>query len=109
MQMKYVLYFIAGGALISLVTYYASNARSLLAAFLANLPVMTFITFLTIYHEAGEKVVVPYAKGLLIMLFPWLTYIFAVILLTPRMGLIPSLAAGVASYFVFAYLILRRF
>lgn len=109
MHLKYVLYFIAGGTLISLVTYYASNARSLLAAFLANLPVMTLITFLTIYHEAGEEAVVPYAKGLIIMLLPWLTYIFAVILLTPRMGLIPSLAAGVASYFFFAYLILKRF
>ena len=109
MALKYLLYFLLGGSVVSIVTYYASHSRTILAAFLANLPVMTLITFLMIYREAGEGAVVPYAKSLLIMLGPWLLYIFTVILMTPRAGLIPSLLAGMLCYLGFAYFILRRF
>ena len=108
MELKYVLYFLIGGTIVTVVTYYASHARTLLAAFLANLPVMTLITFLMIYREAGAQAVVPYAKGLLIMLVPWLLYIFSVVFLTPRLGIILSLLTGLSCYLVVAYLILKR-
>ncbi len=109
MVMKYLFYFLAGGTIISVVTYLASNSRPLLAAFFANLPVMTLITFLTIYHEAGEKALTPYAKGLLIMLFPWLSYLFTIMLLTPRLGFPVSLAAGFSLYLFLAYVVIRIF
>jgi len=102
-ELKYVLYFLLGGAMVTIVTYFASHAKGLLAAFFANLPVITLITFLTIYSESGEKAVVSYAQGLLIMLFPWLAYIFSVIFLVPRLGMIPSLAVGLALYLSLAY------
>jgi hypothetical protein len=111
MELKYVLYFLIGGTIITVVTYFASHARTMVAAFFANLPVLTLITFLTIYYEAGQKAVVPYAHGLIIMLFPWLAYIGAVIFLTPRIGVIPSLLTGLFLYFLFAYIIIfvKRF
>ena len=109
MGLKYLFYFLVGGTVVSVVTYYASHARTLLAAFLANLPLMTLITFLMIYREAGEAAVVPYAKGLLIMLVPWLLYIFTVVFMTPRIGVAPSLLAGLSFYLAIAYLILKRF
>ncbi len=109
MGLKYVLYFLIGGMVISVVTYFASHARPLLAAFLANLPVITLVTFLTIHHEAGQKVIVPYAKGLVMMMLPWLTYIFAIIVLTPRLGFLPSLTTGFALYVVFALIILKKY
>ncbi|MCX8030365.1 MAG: hypothetical protein N3A59_02145 [Thermodesulfovibrionales bacterium] len=106
MELKYIFYFVVGGFVVSVVTYLAGNAKGLLAAFFANLPVITFITFLTIYSEGGEKAVVDYAKGLIVMLFPWLGYIFSVIFLTMRIGLIPSLVLGLITYLVFSYLII---
>ncbi|MDH5201804.1 MAG: DUF3147 domain-containing protein [Nitrospirota bacterium] len=106
MELKYVLYFLVGGAIVSIVTYFASHARGLLAAFIANLPVITVITFLTVYFESGEKAVVPYAEGLVIMLIPWLAYIFAIIFLTHRLGFIPSLVMGMALYFLIAFIIM---
>ena len=109
MALKYLFYFLIGGTVVSVVTYYASNARTLLAAFLANLPVMTLITFLMIYREAGEAAVVPYAKGLLLMLVPWLCYIFTVVFMTSRIGVVPSLLTGLSLYLAIAYFILRRF
>ena len=109
MGLKYLFYFLIGGTVVSVVTYYASHSRTLVAAFIANLPVMTLITFLMIYREAGEAAVVPYAKGLLIMLVPWLLYIFTVVFMTPRIGVVPSLLTGLTFYLAVAYLILKRF
>ncbi len=106
MAVKYVIYFLIGGTIISVVTYFASHSRTLVAAFFANLPVMTLITFLTIYYEAGQRAVVPYAHGLIIMLFPWLAYIGTVILLAPRIGVIVSLLGGISLYLFLAYIII---
>jgi uncharacterized membrane protein (GlpM family) len=106
MEIKYLFYFITGGTIVSIVTYFASHAKGLLAAFIANLPVITLITFLTIYFESGQKDVVSYAEGLIIMLFPWLAYIFTIIFLSKRIGFIPSLIMGISFYLAIAYLIL---
>jgi uncharacterized membrane protein (GlpM family) len=109
MAVKYLIYFLVGGTVITVVTYFASHSKPLLAAFFANLPVITLITFLTIYHEAGEKAVTPYAKGLLVMLFPWLSYIFAIMVFTPRLGFPLSLAGGFALYLFLAYFAIAIF
>jgi uncharacterized membrane protein (GlpM family) len=111
MEIKYLLYFLVGGTIISIVTYLASHAKGLLAASIANLPVITLITFLTIYSESGKNAVISYAEGLVIMLVPWLAYIFSIIGLTNRLGFIPSLLLGVSLYLITAYLIisLKRF
>ncbi len=106
METKYILYFLAGGVIVSVVTYFASQAKGLLAAFIANLPVITLVTFLTIYFESGQAAVVSYAQGLVIMLFPWLAYIFSIIFLTKKVGFIPSLIIGVFLYLFFSYFIM---
>ena len=106
MEIKYIIYFVIGGAVVSLVTYLASHSRVLAAAFVANMPVITLITFLIIFFESGQKAVVSYAKGLIIMLFPWLAYILSVIFLSERLGLITSLAVGVSLYLIAAFLIM---
>lgn len=111
MAIKYLFYFFFGGIIVSTVTYFASHAKGLFAAFVANLPVITLITFFTIYLESGQKEVISYAYGLLIMLVPWLAYIFAIIFLTPRIGFFPSILLGVFLYLIGAYLLInfRRF
>ncbi len=109
MEFKYFLYFLIGGTIISLVTYFAGHARPLLAAFFATMPAMTLVTFLTIYHEAGQKAIVLYAKGLIIMMVPWTIYIFSIILLTSIVGFFPSLITGYALYVIVAFIILRKF
>lgn len=107
MEIKYTLYFLAGGTVVSVVTYFASEAKGLLAAFIANLPVITLITFLTIYFESGQTAVVSYAQGLVIMLLPWLAYILSIIFFTKKAGLIPSLIIGITLYICLAFLIMN--
>ena len=106
MEVKYLVYFLVGGTIVSAGTYLASNSKGLFAAFVANLPAITLITFLMIYFESGQKAVVSYAKGLIIMLFPWLAYIFSVIFFTGRFGLITSLVIGFSLYILTAFLII---
>lgn len=109
MTLKYILYFLIGGTVISIVTYFASHTKSLLAAFLATLPVITLTTFITIYSEVGQQGIVPYAKGLIIMLFPWGMYISSIILLSPRVGFVPALITGFTLYVMVAFIILKIF
>lgn len=107
MEPKYILYFLIGGTTVSLVTYFASHAKGLIAAFFANLPVITLVTFIIIHFQSGEKNVLLYAKSLLIMLFPWLAYIFSVILLGPKIGIIPSLIFGLGTYLLISFFIIK--
>ena len=107
MEIKYFLYFLTGGVVVSVVTYFASHAKGLLAAFFANLPLITMITFLTIYFESGQKAVVSYAEGLIIMLLPWLAYIFSVVFLTRKIGFLTSLIIGISLYLACAYFIIN--
>ena len=109
MEIKYVLYFLLGGTVVSVVSYFAAHSKGLVAAFFANLPVITFTTFIIIYFEAGTENVISYAKSLLVMLFPWLLYIFSVIFLTSKIGLIPSLITGLMGYFLLSYIIIKFF
>lgn len=108
MGVRYLFYFLIGGIVVTLVTYFANQAKGLLSAFIANLPTITLVTFLTIYFTSGQEMVISYAKGLMIMLFPWLLYILAIIFPTPRFGFLPSLIIGLLLYLSTAFLILSR-
>ena len=108
MEVKYFLYFLFGGVIVSAVTYFANTSKSLVAAFIGTLPVMTISTFLLIYFNAGQAAVLSYAKGLLIMILPWLVFIVTVILLAPRIHFFLSLVIGVALQILIALIVLVR-
>ncbi len=107
--MKYLLYFFVGGIITSAVTYFANNSKSLLAAFIGTLPILTLSTFVLIYFNAGQAAVIGYAKGLIIMIVPWMLFILTVIFLAPRMNFILSLVLGLCLQIVLAFFILARF
>jgi uncharacterized membrane protein (GlpM family) len=101
------LYFVIGGLTVAVTTYFGSRGQGLLAAFVGVFPGVTVITFLAIYFQSGTAPVVSYARGMLILLPPWVLYVLGVMFLTPRIGLIPTLAASVAVYVIFALLTIR--
>lgn len=107
MELKYFLYFLFGGIITSAVTYLANNARGLLAAFIGTLPIITISTFLLIYFNTGQDAVLAYAKGLIIMILPWLIFILSVIFFTPRINFLSSLIIGLCLQVVIALIILR--
>jgi len=101
------LYFLLGGTVVALVTYFGSQGKGLFAAFIGSLPTVTVITLCIIYLNAGVDASTSYFKGLLIMLPAWLLYVIAVIFLLPRLGLVPSLVIAVAIYLSSSVLIMK--
>jgi len=101
------LYFVIGGLVVSLVTYFGSQGKSELAVFIAFLPGTTLITLITIYLGGGTGAAVSYAKSMLILLPAWVLYVLGVIFLLPRLGLVVSMLVSVAVYVAAALLTMR--
>jgi uncharacterized membrane protein (GlpM family) len=101
------LYFIIGGLTVAITAYYGSRGQSLLAAFIGIFPGITVITFIAIYYSSGVAAVSSYARGMLILLPPWILYVLGVYFLTPRLGITLALIASVAVFILTSFLILR--
>ena len=84
--MKYALYFIIGGTVVSVTTWAGSLGHSWLAAFVSTLPTLTVLAFILIYQNAGVAPTVPFARNLLYFVIPWLAYVGFYILTVERLG-----------------------
>ena len=102
-----LLYFVIGGFIVSLVTYFGSHGKSQVAAFVAFFPSTSLISLCAIYISSGTQSAVSFAKGMLFLLPPWVLYVVGVIVLLPRIGLVATLAVSVAVYLILAFLIMR--
>src|SRR4030043_2449687 len=98
------LYFVIGGLVVMIVTYFGSQGKSELAGFVAFLPATTLITVCTIYFAGGTGAAVSYAKSMLILLPAWVLYAVGLLLLLPPFGLAPSVVVSVAVYLGAAFL-----
>ncbi len=96
--MKYALYFIIGGTVVSLTTYLGSLGRSWLAAFVTTFPALTGITFILMYLNAGVAPTVPYARHLLYFVVPWLAYVGFYLLTIDRFGFWLALTGAIALF-----------
>ncbi|MBI4331563.1 MAG: DUF3147 domain-containing protein [Chloroflexi bacterium] len=100
--LRFVLYFLVGGAVVSLVSLLTGLGRPHLAAFVGLIPSTTLLTFMFTYWEGGAAGTVSYARGMLYFTPAWMLYVGAIILLLPRLGLLKTLAIGVAVFFAAA-------
>jgi hypothetical protein len=95
---KYTVYFLLGGTIVSVSTYFGSQGRSFLAAFVSTFPAITGATFVLIYLNGGSESLVGYAKNLLWFVPPWMVYVTAMILGVPRVGFWPAMAISMTLY-----------
>jgi len=103
-MMKYALYFVLGGAVVSLTTYFGSLGRSWLAAFITTFPALTGLTFILLYLNSGVEPTIPYAKNLLYFVVPWLAYVGFYILTIDRLGFWLAFVGSVIFFVVVAAL-----
>ncbi len=96
---KYLLYFLLGGTIVSVSTYFGSQGKSFLAAFASTFPAITGATFILIYLNGGSESLVGYAKNLLWFVPPWIVYVITMILGVPRVGFWPAMALSMTLYF----------
>jgi hypothetical protein len=96
--MKYAVYFLLGGAIVSVSTYLGSQGKSFLAAFASTFPAITGATFVLIYLNSGDDAIVRYAKDLLWFVPPWIIYVVSMIAGVPRFGFWPSMTGSLVLY-----------
>ncbi|TLY36188.1 MAG: DUF3147 domain-containing protein [Nitrospirae bacterium] len=102
--MKYALYFVIGGAVVSVTTWLGSFGRSWLAAFITTFPALTGLTFILIYLNAGVEPTIPYARNLLYFVVPWSAYVAFFILTVDRLGFWFALSGSIALFVSLAVL-----
>ncbi len=100
-------YFVLGGTIVTLVTYFGSQGKGLLAAFVALFPSITVVTLFTIYMSSGVSETTSYFRSMLLLLPAWLLYVIPVILLLPRLGPVPSVLIGMSLYVTVALITMR--
>jgi uncharacterized membrane protein (GlpM family) len=104
--LKLLIYFLVGGSILTLVTYFGSKDKGILAAFIAMFPAVTTMSIITIYSEAGNLLVLDYIKGLLILSPVWIVFLLCVYFFLPKQGLLVALGAGVLVYLMVAVLLI---
>lgn len=92
MAIKLLLYFLFGGTVVALISYLGSQARGLLAAFVATFPAISVVSVLTIYLGAGTGAATSYLRGMLMLVPAWLLYMFCLLYLLPRLGLVTAVS-----------------
>ena len=102
-----IAYFIIGGLIVSVVTYFGSQGKSDLAVFIAFFPGTSVITVITIYLAGGTGATSSYARSMLVLLPAWVLYVLGILFLLPRLGLALSLVISVAAYAGAALLTMR--
>ncbi len=102
-----LLYFLIGGTIVAVVTYFGSSGKGLLAAFVAFFPSVTVVTLVSIYLTGGANATVSYFRGMLLLLPAWALYAFAMIFMLQRWGLVPSVVTGVFLYMVAALITMK--
>ncbi|HXV67703.1 MAG TPA: DUF3147 domain-containing protein [Nitrospira sp.] len=95
---KYAVYFLLGGAIVSLSTYLGSQGKSFLAAFASTFPAITGATFVLMYLNGGSDAIVGYARNLLWFVPPWIVYVLSMIAGVPRIGFWPAMAGSLVLY-----------
>lgn len=95
---KYVVYFVLGGTIVSLSTYLGSQGRPFLAAFASTFPAITGATFVLIYLNGGADSLIGYAKNLLWFVPPWIVYVLSMIAAVPRLGFWPATILSLTLY-----------
>ena len=101
------LYFLLGGTIVALVTYFGSHGKGLLAAFVVFFPSITVVTLVSIYLTSGVSATVSYFRGMLFLIPAWVLYAVAMIFILPRWGLVPSVIIGISLYVAAAVVIMR--
>jgi uncharacterized membrane protein (GlpM family) len=102
-----IAYFIIGGLIVSVVTYFGSQGKSDLAVFIAFFPGTSLITVVTIYLAGGTGATTSYARSMMVLLPAWVLYVLGILFLLPRLGLVLSLVISVAAYAGAALLTMR--
>lgn len=102
-MLKYLLYFLVGGAVVTVISVLAERGHPLLAGIMAIFPGVTLVSFYFIGKSAGNEAVAATAKSCLVALPIWIPYALTIVWLSPRIGTNKALFIGVVLFTVLAF------
>ena len=102
---KSLLYFVIGGMMVSVSTYFGTLGRGFLAAFVSTFPAITGVTIILIYLNSGGEPAHLYAKHLLWLVPAWMAYVGILIAGIPRLGFWLTMGVALTLYMVLVFLI----
>ena len=102
-MIRYVLYFLVGGFVVTLMSVLAERGHPLLAGIVAIFPGITLVSFYFIGQVAGDVAVARTAKACLLSIPIWIPYAVAIVWLSPRIGTNKALLIGVLIFTVLAF------
>jgi uncharacterized membrane protein (GlpM family) len=95
---KYGVYFLIGGLVVSLSTYLGTKGEGFFAALASTFPAITGVTFVLIYLNGGYDATLIYAKNLLWFVPPWLAYVGFMIVALTHLGFWTTMAGSLVIY-----------
>ncbi len=95
---RYGLYFVLGGTLVCVSTYLGSHGRGFLAALASTLPIISGVTFILIFVNAGSAPTVSFAKHMIWLSPPWFVYVGTMIAFVPKLGFWPAYGLAIILY-----------
>jgi len=95
---KYLLYFLVGGGVVTAVTYVGGSGRSLLSALIATFPAITLLSVVFIHLETGNQPTIDYVRGLILFAPAWFSYLISLFILLPRLGFWSAIGGSVTVF-----------
>ena len=95
---RYGMYFFLGGLLVSVSTYLGSHGKGFWAAVASTLPVISGLTFILVYINAGSGPTISFAKNLIWISPPWFIYVGTMIFAVPKYGFWPAYVLAMGLY-----------
>jgi len=95
---QFIMYFIAGGTLATLVAYFASRGNPLLAALVSSIPVKFLLNISIVYRTGGIYSSLAYSKNVLLILPVFVIFVIITMRLLPQVGMPKALVLGMMVY-----------
>ena len=102
-MIRYVLYFLVGGFVVTLISVLAERGHPLVAGIVAIFPGITLVSFYFIGRAAGDVAVALTAKSCLLSIPILIPYILTIVWLSPRIGTNKALVIGVLIFTILAF------
>ena len=95
---KYGIYFLIGGIVVSVSTYLGAKGEGFWAALASTFPAITGVTFVLIYLNGGYDATLIYAKNLLWFVPPWLASVGFMIVALTNLGFWVTMVGSLVIY-----------
>lgn len=111
-MIKYLLYFLVGGSIITSAALLAELGHPFLGGILMVLPNLSLVGFYFVNKVAGSSAVLVTVKSSLLgTIFVWPVYMISILFLIPKLGVNKSLVIGliISLFLAFIFILLCKY